>query len=209
VSLPPISWRRGGLAALLLLLTSCERGALMNWLLSLGVGGDHGSPTERGSFKLHEVDCPAGLARCVDGVIELSQAGRHPEPCSGSPESCLCPWSVVGRCDGACVAGDVAVPFTVSQAKAQLCAQGPMDAPVAAPPPLGAVAPVQVARGPSATPTPSPCEDERYRCSDGRVIDCGGGRIVASCLRGCAVDGATLDDESVGEAAAVLLLCSR
>jgi hypothetical protein len=190
-----LSWRLGGLAAFLLGLTGCERGALMHWLSSMGVGGDHESPTSPGSLRLHEVDCPAGLTRCVGGVIEVSEASRHPDPCKGSPESCLCPWTAAGRCDGSCVVNDLALPFTVAQARAQLCATGATDPAVALPPPLGAA--------------PAARCDERYRCTGSNIIDCNLSRVVATCTRGCVEEAITLDEEGVDDRTAVQLLCSR
>jgi hypothetical protein len=193
---------RGGkrlavLSALVIAVAGCERGALAHWLTSLGVGADHG-PTEPGSVRLHEVDCPPGLARCVGGVVQMSQAFRHPEPCKGSPEACACPWQIVGRCDTRCVSDDVSIPFTPGQALTQLCTPGAGDPAVGNPPPMG-------------TPAPVACGDERYRCSGSKVVSCGAGdtKIVAFCARGCVEEGTTLDDEAVSDASAVLLLCAR
>jgi hypothetical protein len=197
----PPTWRLGGLAALLSV-AGCERGSLARWLISIGVGADHGSPTEPGSVRLHEVDCPAGLARCVGGIVQMSRAFRHPEPCKGSPEACACPWQIEGRCSGGCVADDIAIPFTRVQALAQLCTPGAGDPTVGGPPPLG-------------TPPPMVCGDERYRCSGSTVVSCDAsraasqGRIVAFCTRGCVEEGTALDDESLTDATAVLLFCSR
>jgi hypothetical protein len=84
----------------------------------------------------------------------------------------------------------------VQAATKQLCGPVPTDPIVAAPPPLG-------------TPPPVACSDERYRCTGSKVVECAGARILAVCARGCSEEGAGLDDESVSDAAAVYLLCSR
>ena len=176
-------------------LAGCDRGWLMNWLKGHGVGEDH-RPTEPGSLHLQEVDCPAGLARCVGGAIEVAQAFRHPFPCPGGSEACDCPWQVVAKCGGPCVADAVPLALAPPKATRQLCAVGPSDAPVAHPPPLG-------------TPPPVECGDEPYRCAKSSVIACPSARIVAVCANGCAEESTTLDDPGVDDAAAVYLLCAR
>ncbi len=181
---------------LVLLSAGCERGWLTSWLASHGVGEGNEVPSSPGSLRLHWADCPAGLARCVEGAVELSQAFRHPEPCKGGPESCACPWQTVGRCPGACVADEVSVPLSVERASKQLCAIGPGEPPVAQPPPLG-------------TPPTVICGEEPYRCAQSEVVGCPSGQIIATCLRGCASEGEALDDPTVDATAAVYLLCSR
>jgi hypothetical protein len=166
----------------------------MSWLTSHEV--DPHSSSKGGSLRLHEIDCPAGLARCVEGAIEISQPFRHPDPCKGGVELCACPWQVVGRCPGACVADGVSLAVTPSRAERQLCAVGPADSPVAQPPPAGSPAPVS-------------CGEEPYRCSEAKVVACPAQRVVAVCLKGCAEEGETLDEPSVDDAAAVYFLCSR
>ena len=182
--------------AALLSLAGCERGWLMNWLTAHGVGEDRQSPSQPGSLRLREVDCPAGLARCVEGAIQVSRAFRHPEPCKGVAEECACPWQLVGRCAGGCVADGVSLPLAAERAERQLCALVPTDPPVAEPPPLGSSPPVS-------------CSDEPYRCVGSWVLACPARRVVAKCTRGCAEEGETLDDPSVDDPAAVYLLCSR
>ena len=90
---------------------------------------------------------------------------------------------------------DVALPFTVAQARAQLCATAASDPPVAVPPPLGDM---PVAR----------CE-ERYRCAGSNVVDCNLSRVVAVCTRGCVEEAMTVDEEGVHDRAAVEIMCSR
>jgi hypothetical protein len=167
----------------------------MSWLTSRK-SEDQPSPTQRGSLRLQEVDCPAGLARCVEGAVEIAQVFRHPEPCTGQAEQCACPWQVVGRCPGACVSDGVSLPLTAARAVRQLCAPGPADPAAGQPPPLG-------------SPPPVACGDEPYRCTGSKVVACPAARIVASCTTGCSEEGQTLDDPVVDDPAAVYLLCSR
>ncbi len=176
-------------------LPACRRGWLADWLSGHGVGEDRQSPSLPGSLHLQEVDCPAGLTRCVDGVITVAQAFRHPEPCKGSPEQCTCPWQVIGRCEVGCVADGVSTPIPLALARAQLCATLPGAPPLALPPRIGTVA--------------SGCGDEGYRCSGTTVWDCRTKQAVATCARGCAEEEGQLDDPSANEQAAVGILCSR
>jgi hypothetical protein len=184
------------LVAAFLSLAGCERGALMNWLLSLGAGEGRSGSNPVGSLRLNQVDCPAGLVRCVDGVVELAQAYRHADPCQGSSETCSCPWQFVGRCDGGCVSDGLAVSMTAARAAAQLCSPGDLDPSPAVP---------QLAANP---PTVS-CGDERFRCTGAKVIACAPPRFVASCIHGCAEEDATLDEEGMGDSVAVNILCAR
>lgn len=159
-----------------------------------GIGTDPNSGAVAESLGL--VDCPPGLARCVGSVVELSQAFRHPEPCTGPAERCACPWEILGRCESGCVADDLEVPILADRATRQLCSPSPAEPPAAYPPPLR-------------IPTLEVCGDERYRCDGGRVVECGPPRLIAICNRGCAEEGETLDDATLNGPMAILLLCDR
>ncbi len=148
------------------------------------------------------VDCPDGLARCVGGVVEASRLFSHPEPCSGSREACECPWDRLGPCTAGCVAEDVEVVLPRPQASLQLCA--PTGEAVYAVP--------QAGETPPALPTEAgtDCSDQRYLCHGGQVVACEPAlHVVAGCIKGCAVEGMTLDDDALADPAAVALLCLR
>jgi hypothetical protein len=58
----------------------------------------------------------------------------------------------------------------------------------------------------------SRCEDgQLYRCVGGEVVDCTGEWVIASCIRGCATEGTSIDDDGVPvrREAAFAILCSR
>lgn len=173
------------------MLAGCERGSLTHWLASRGLL----DPGRVGALRLDEVDCPAGILRCVEGVVELAQASRHPDPCRGSAEMCACPWQVVGRCETDCVSDGTAILLTGPRAQDRLCAPGPLER-LAAPPPPG-------------MPAPAACGEELFRCMHSIVMGCNPPRVVASCLRGCAEEEETLVEEGVDDSAAVSFLCSR
>jgi hypothetical protein len=145
---------------------------------------------------MNSVDCPDGLARCNDGVVEVSRLTMIPQPCRGSPEQCACPWERVGECDQGCVVDDLEVVVERDRASKQLCAPE-ADA--------GAIA-----RSLPVT-SPSRCdEEELYRCSGGAVVACAEHAVVGVCVRGCAAEGASLGgDLAVSREAAFAILCSR
>lgn len=63
-----------------------------------------------GGLALDLVDCPDGLARCVDGQLQKSKLGAV-------PPNATCPWIPAGECPGDCVEG-----LVVEETKAaQLC----------------------------------------------------------------------------------------
>ena len=161
---------------------------------------------------LAQVDCPDGLARCVEGVVQSSKLYAYSVPCSASPEACSCPWERVTICARGCAAEDVVLPLPASAAADQLCAPGGSVALPAAPPLLAPTAPPS----PSASiaipwTTPSDvrsCEGERYRCSGGQVVACEpAAHEVGRCLLGCAVDDATIEEEQATDRQATDILC--
>jgi hypothetical protein len=189
-------WRRAlGLLGLLSGV-ACERGGLTNWFVGHGLVHRDGARSE--SLRMNEVDCPAGLVRCVEGIIEVAKASRHPEPCKEGSEGCACPWLRVGRCEHGCVSDGVGISF--QGARTQVCLPGAEDPLVGVSPPLGAASPSR---------PPTPCGGELFRCDHSMVIACAPQRVLANCLRGCVEEPSTLDDEAIGEAAAVNLLCAR
>ncbi len=81
-------------------LLSCERGCLSKRL----------SSTQDGGLPLDLVDCPDGLARCVDGQLQKSKLAAVAPPA-------VCPWVPAGECAGDCVEGIV----VAEEHAAQLC----------------------------------------------------------------------------------------
>jgi hypothetical protein len=181
------SW--GPLVALAAALPACERGCLKSCLEERGATADAMSP-----MPLHAVDCSDGLARCVEGRIETSRAFSYPSPCSGA--QCACPWDRVSTCPRGCVVDDVEVAMTPARAVVQLCAPDPAIV-FSRPAPADAGVVVR-------------CDGERFHCSGGIVVACARApEPVAVCDRGCADDGAALDDETVTLSAAIAILCAR
>src|SRR5947209_8781387 len=125
-------------------LSACERGCLATWLSDRSPSPIAGGESPRGSsspdaagaaFDLAGTDCSDGLARCVEGRVEISLAGHVPHPC-GSPRergnACECPWRSVGQCATGCVKDGLEVVATGEVALVQLCAASePVVRPVA------------------------------------------------------------------------------
>lgn len=189
--------------------TACERGCVSSWLASKGAT-ENGPAGGSASLPLNAVDCPDGLARCVDGVIEVSRVFAYASPCAGPPDQCRCPWDRLGACDRGCTAEDVEIVLARDKAAAQLCA--PSAAPAAR---AFARAPLESGAGDRATLVPprALCEGELYRCVGGSVVACAtdGGEpsAIATCVRGCAEEASYLDDDRVTRDQAVALLCRR
>lgn len=191
----PPGWRSAGrrLPVLLLLLCGCQRGCARAWFERHGVGEPGGAPA--GGGMINAIDCPDGLARCVDGVVEVSRLATLPRPCVGRPEGCTCPWERAGECDRGCVVSSVE-PLVMEPARAlgQLCAPAP-DA--------GSLTRLASRAG--------QCEEDvQYRCSGGAVIACAERSVVAVCERGCAGEGSEIGSEMpVDREGAFAILCSR
>jgi hypothetical protein len=186
---------RAGLVCFsLLLLSGCERGCARRWLAERGVGDDPAHPS--GAPSLSAIDCPDGLARCREGLVEVSLLATIAQPCHGSPEHCQCPWEEVSTCRRGCVADGVEVVLGRETAGVQLCWTTPPPV-VAEPPPPDAVA--------------TGCDEgDVYRCVRGLVVACHDNAVAARCIRGCAVEGTALGDEvPIPREAAFAILCSR
>jgi hypothetical protein len=148
-----------------------------------------------GPITLGGVDCSDGLARCQGGVVEVSVSFHYPEPCSGPPEKCRCPWERLDDCPGACAADGVELVISRERARRQLCA-----------PTAGESFAGPAGLGDADVVSPSTCEGT-YACFASTILACGPPRVaVAMCARGCAGD--TLEDP-VPMSAATALLCSR
>ena len=192
--------RRSGRTAFLIFpiflfsLAGCERGCAKGWFEKHGVGEQGFAP--RGAAPMNALDCPDGLARCTGGVVEGSRLATIPQPCKGSPESCICPWERLGSCEGGCVADGLEMVVDRARALPQLCAPGPDSG--------------QLARI-ATTPQPADCdEDVAYRCSGGAVIACEDHRVAGVCERGCFAEGAEVgSDFPLRREAAFAILCSR
>jgi hypothetical protein len=130
-------------------LLGCERGCLSKRLANTG---DVELP-------LDLVDCPDGLARCVDGQLRKSKV-------AAVPANAACPWEPAGVCPGVCVEGVV----VAAEHAGQLCR-----------PEAGAWREQRAAFG--------ECQDARWECNASRVVGCDAKQIVAVCTQGCAVDG--------------------
>lgn len=198
------------LLPLALSLSACERGCLARRFddrsIAPTVGGEgpRGSARPDGapSFDLEGTDCSDGLARCVDGEVEVSVAAHVPHPCSSPGEKpgggCECPWQRVGRCETACVKDGLEVLATAEVARVQLCA---------APEPL--LRPLL----PNELTSVSICAEEGVSCIDGVVRACAQRgqpvRLIAGCAAGCA-SGVGVDVEDVGPSdGRAAILCRR
>ncbi len=107
----------GGLV-FLLLASACDRGCASRW-----IAGRKESVATAPSVFGPALDCPDGLARCVGGVLELSELARIPLPCkaSESHSQCVCPWRAAGECPHGCLAEGVEVVSAPEQAPTRLC----------------------------------------------------------------------------------------
>jgi hypothetical protein len=186
----------GALAAHSSLSSGCQRGCGREWLRDHGVvSGRHSMAP--GSLALTGVDCPDGLARCIDGEVEISRLAKISLPCNGPEGACTCPWDALASCVRGCVVDGVQFVMEPTRAEEQLCVPAP-DA--------GRLVVDRPATGALAS-----CEEgELFRCAAGAVVDCNAHSAIASCARGCSAEGASIDDAaSVGREAAYAILCSR
>lgn len=180
-----------------LTLTACERGCARSWLRDQGVG-ETPPAGGRASMPVQGIDCPDGLARCVEGRVEASRLAVIPQPCRGPESHCACPWDEVAVCDRGCAADGAEVIVEKAAAARQLCKPAP-----------GAdfVRPAAAGRR-----APQPCEEEQlYRCVGGDVVGCDAIEVAGTCIRGCFAEGASIDEASPGvtREAAFAILCSR
>jgi hypothetical protein len=193
---------RGGRATWLvlpswLLLAGCERGCAKSWLAERGIG-ESPKTSPSAIVPLNALDCPDGLARCRDGVVEVSVLATIPHPCAGAPESCVCPWTQLGTCGHACTVDGLELVVEREHAEAQLCAPAAADA---------------LSRAPDATTPLVPCDVRGYRC-DGNVLeqcddDGATPRALAVCTHRCAEPGGVIDADGVTGDQAVALLCAH
>jgi hypothetical protein len=166
------------LAALAFGVSACERGCLSEWLAERSAnprreGARDGAP----SFDLGGTDCSDGLARCVEGRVEISVAGHVSHPCTSSrekPGTCECPWQIAGQCEAGCVKDGVEVVATPDVARAQLCA--------VTEPLLRPLLPAEAA-------AVSICAEEGVSCVDGVVRACAlrgqPAAAIGACVHGC------------------------
>src|SRR5579883_2828131 len=176
--------RPSDLLIFLFLLSSCDRGCGRRWF-------DERAPSAPASASplVPAVDCPDGLARCEAGEVLVSRLAAIPQPCKGTPKDCTCPWDRIGTCPGVsegaggCVAEGAEVVVERSRAVAQLCV------------PSRDAGPLSAAPAPGALPTTSCDEGDLYKCAGGAVVACSGNALVAQCVRGCAAEGAGVDDD--------------
>lgn len=202
-SRPASWWAFGSALSLVFACAGCERGCARSWLGEHGVGsGGRRPPGSAPRADLREaaldaIDCADGLARCSGAVVEASRRTTLPWPCHGTLEQCACPWERVDDCGGRCVADGVEAVVPRDRAVRQLCAAEADAGPIGSPAVAG--------------DTPRGCDEgQAYRCEGGVVTACSENAVVAHCLRGCAVEGAGLDDDvPVGREAAAAILCSR
>jgi hypothetical protein len=130
--------------------------------------------------------------------VLVSRLASLPMPCQGPASACACPWDHAADCSSGCAAEGVDVVIEAGRAPTQLCAPATNgDAFVTSP-----------AAGPAVTETPCD-EGDRYRCSEGRVVDCASAVAVGRCVRGCFAEGTSIDDDGVNREAAFAILCSR
>ena len=214
----------------LLVLAGCERGCLWRLIPRAGIAGAQaGAGSDQPSqawFGMGEVDCPDGLARCSGGVVQRSLVARRPSPCRGNPESCACPWTLVDRCEGECVADGLEIATPADRAVSQLCVATPGSSPFARPTesPEGHGDPGTASRDASARSSPpvalaafaSACEGEAFVCLASSVVACGKSpavplSLVGTCTSGCALDAALggAVAERLQAPQALALLCAR
>jgi hypothetical protein len=165
-------------SALACVLASCDRGCVSKMTL-----GD--SPVS--SAMAVKQDCPPGLARCVEGAVEITE-GRAMCP------TCPCTWKRVEVCSKGCVIENVELVRDPERAKS-LC----KGAHVAATTPEA-----------DAGAGECPNEGERFFCHHATVFACPGASAVpvATCTNGCADDGETLAEPSLDIASATALMCA-
>jgi hypothetical protein len=149
---------------------------------------------------MNALDCPDGLARCVDGVIEVSRLATIALPCNAPADKCQCPWDRIGNCDHGCVVDDLDLVMPRTRAFAQLCAPAAADV-IARPPAQGIALPSGV------------CGGELYRCVGGTIVVCNDGPgdpiALATCVRGCAEEASALDEEGLTKDQVAALLCKH
>lgn len=191
---------RAALVLFLVGLCGCERGCARNAIERARQGG--AAPVSSQVFPLNAVDCPDGLARCRDGVIETSRLFSYPTPCTGPAEKCTCPWDRLSPCEHGCVAEEIELALPRNRALSQLCA--PSHSQTVARPPL-----------PNVAAPPGACTGEPYRCIGGVVVACEADGaataavVIAACAHGCADEGGALDDDRITRDQAAPLLCRR
>jgi hypothetical protein len=139
--------------------------------------------SQRAGSVLTEMDCPSGLARCEDGVVEVSVAATV------GPDR-ACPFAVRGPCAQGCIAPGIVLIAQPEQASPRLCRGGAL----------------RVADAQAAKPA-APLIDIDYLCQDGKVGLAGASSgATRTCLRGCAQT--ELFGETVDLDSAALLLCA-
>ena len=202
----------------------CKRGALSDWLKDRGAVP---SMTATPAQLLSGVDCPAGLARCVGGEVEVSVARRVPRPCpqNVSQDACVCPWIGAFACPAGCASEGLELVVEPEHAPGRLCAPDSTH-PVSRPAPDSAVPAgacvvsgqqgVEASAPLSSAPPPAGATLVGYRCLGSVVVSCGLSAapgspavVVAACLHGCARDGELLMEEGLDPEAAPRILCAR
>jgi hypothetical protein len=152
------------------------------------------------SLPLRAVDCPDGLAHCENGMVSVSRLAILPMPCHGPPSACTCPWEVADECASGCAADGVELTVERARDTIQLCAPGPDAGAYAAP----------LEAPPSPPVSQALCDEgERYRCADGRIIECASSLAIGRCVKGCFAEGTSIGDDAVSREAAFAILCSR
>ena len=162
----------------------CERGCLAAWMRDHGAGTGSQASGASGSgldpSLLSGTDCSDGLARCVDGRVEVSRLAHLPAACgslkSGAPEkagaACACPWDAVSQC--ACAEPGMEIVAAPDVASEQLCRPAEVVAR-----PLSAVD----------APPSDVCSSAGTECRDGflRACDAPGRpvRALGICVNGC------------------------
>ncbi len=181
------------------------------------------SPPGSSAFDLGGTDCSDGLARCVDGRVEVSIAAHLPHPCgsglkgehAAATGACACPWRAAGSCatpasaeggtssrsdQARCAKDGVEVVATADVAMTQLCA-----------PPIGA--PVVRELLVTERMTASICADEGVRCEGGIVSVCTDrgqpARLIAACVEGCATGIGVDHGEDLTADGSIAILCRR
>jgi hypothetical protein len=159
----------------------CERGCGWRWLREHGIEPSS-SRAEPGFPALSGMDCPDGLARCIQGEVEVSRLAKV--VCRGPETPCDCPWEPLASCPQGCVADGLELVIDRAQAATQLCR--PEEA-------------MTTFASDAARAEAAGCqEEELYRCADSAIIDCRAHSVIARCARGCFAEGAAIAEEASG-----------
>lgn len=183
----------------------CERGCRATGGSDAPIRGGAAPRGSSPSLDLGGTDCSDGLARCVDGQIQVSVVAHVPHPCGAGEKGargCECPWrpATASPCPQGCAKDGLEVVAEESIAREQLCA---------APPAAPATRPMLATE----LTTVTICAAEAITCEQGIVTVCAArgqpARRVAACVDGCAPGVALDPGVDVTSDGVASILCRR